>query len=63
MLYLPRLCRASRKNCSKRHAERAYCDWIEGFIRYHGKRHLREMGEVEVSAFDSFVSHSLRLTA
>ncbi len=26
--------------------ERAYCDWIERFIRYHGKRHPREMGEV-----------------
>lgn len=32
-------------------AERCYCDWITRFIRYHGKRHPREMAEVEVTAF------------
>jgi integron integrase len=31
--------------------ERSYCDWIERFIRFHGKRHPREMGEAEVSEF------------
>ena len=31
--------------------ERCYGDWIERFIRYHGKRHPREMSEVEVEAF------------
>ena len=31
--------------------ERCYCDWITRFIRYHGKRHPREMAEVEVTAF------------
>ena len=25
--------------------ERTYCDWIERFIRFHGLRHPREMGE------------------
>jgi integron integrase len=31
--------------------ERCYCDWIERFIRFHGKRHPRDLGEKEVSAF------------
>ena len=31
--------------------ERCYCEWIARFIRYHGKRHPREMAEVEVTAF------------
>lgn len=31
--------------------ERTYCDWVERFIRFHGKRHPREMNEVEVGAF------------
>ena len=33
------------------HTERCYCDWITRFIRYHGKRHPREMAEAEVTAF------------
>jgi len=33
--------------------ERCYCDWIERFIRFHGKRHPRDLGEQEVSAFSS----------
>jgi predicted GIY-YIG superfamily endonuclease len=24
--------------------ERCYCDWIERFIRFHGKRHPRDLG-------------------
>ncbi len=31
--------------------ERSYCDWIERFIRFHGKRHPAEMGEAEITAF------------
>jgi len=31
--------------------ERTYCDWIERFIRFHEKRHPRDMGEAEMSAF------------
>jgi integron integrase len=31
--------------------ERCYCDWIARFIRFHGKRHPREMAEAEVTAF------------
>lgn len=31
--------------------ERCYGDWIERYIRFHGKRHPREMSEVEVGEF------------
>ena len=31
--------------------ERTYCDWVERFIRFHDKRHPREMNEVEVGEF------------
>jgi integron integrase len=31
--------------------EEAYVDWIRRFIFFHGKRHPREMGAVEVEAF------------
>jgi Phage integrase, N-terminal SAM-like domain len=31
--------------------ERSYCDWIARFIRYHNKRHPREMAEPELTAF------------
>jgi site-specific recombinase XerD len=31
--------------------ERCYSDWIVRFIRFHGKRHPREMAEAEVTAF------------
>ena len=31
--------------------ERAYCDWVERFIRYHRMRHPGEMREAEVTEF------------
>ena len=31
--------------------ERAYARWIRRFIRFHGLRHPRELGEPEVVAF------------
>ena len=31
--------------------EQAYVDWARRFILFHGKRHPREMGAVEVTAF------------
>ncbi len=43
--------------------ERAYCDWIERFIRYHGKRHPREMGEVEVSEFLTHLARDRNVAA
>jgi site-specific recombinase XerD len=34
-----------------RRTEDAYLSWIRRFIVYHGKRHPRELGEAEVTAF------------
>ena len=31
--------------------ERTYSDWIERFIRFHHKRHPRDMAETEAAAF------------
>lgn len=31
--------------------EQAYLDWVRRFVRFHGMRHPREMGEKEVEAF------------
>ena len=41
------------RHCSRR-TEEAYVSWIRRFIVFHGKRHPRDLGEVEVSAY---VSH------
>ncbi len=51
----PRLLDRVRECCRVRHysirTERAYVGWIRRFIRANGKRHPREMGGEEVSAF------------
>jgi hypothetical protein len=31
--------------------EDAYLGWMRRFVRFHGRRHPRELGPVEVSAF------------
>lgn len=36
--------------------ERAYLDWMRRYIRFHGKRHPREMGAAEVEAFLSHLA-------
>lgn len=43
--------------------ERTYCDWIERFIRFHGKRHPRELGEPEVAAFLSDLARNGKVAA
>jgi len=39
-----------------RRTEDAYCMWARQFIIFHGKRHPREMGEVEVGQFLSHLA-------
>jgi integron integrase len=34
-----------------RRTEKAYCLWVERFIRFHRMRHPAEMGEAEINAF------------
>jgi len=44
-----------RRHYSKRTAE-AYAYWARRYVLFHGKRHPRDLGEVEVRAFlDSLV--------
>ena len=40
-----------RKRHYSRRTEEAYVAWIRRFIVFHGKRHPRELGEREVTAF------------
>lgn len=36
--------------------EEAYVHWVRAFVRFHGRRHPREMGGAEVEAFLSWLS-------
>jgi integron integrase len=42
---------ALRSKHYSRRTEEAYVNWIRRFVRFHNRRHPREMGEAEVSAF------------
>jgi len=43
--------------------EESYVWWIRGFILFHGKRHPRDLTEVEVSAFLSHLAEVRRVSA
>lgn len=43
--------------------ERTYSDWIERFIRFHHKRHPREMAEAEVAAFLTHLAREGKVAA
>ena len=51
----PKLLDSVRAAIRARHyslrAEEAYVGWIRRFIVFHGKRHPRQLGEQEVTAF------------
>ena len=51
----PRLLDELRERIRMRHyslrTERAYCQWVVRFIRFHGMRHPRELGAAQVTAF------------
>jgi integron integrase len=42
---------AIRRKYYSRRTDEAYVHWIKRFIYFHGKRHPRELGEAEVTAF------------
>ncbi len=56
----PRLLDQVRAAIEARHysprTRRAYADWVLRFVVFHGKRHPREMGEPEVTAFLSHLA-------
>jgi len=63
----PRLLDQLRDSMRVRHyslrTEDAYVDWIRRFILFHGKRHPREMGAQEVSAFLTHLAVERRVSA
>ena len=54
----PKLLEVVRQRIRLRHlsytTEKSYLGWIHRFVRFHGKRHPKEMGEAEIV---SFLSH------
>ena len=46
-----------------RRTEKSYSGWIKRFILFHGKRHPREMGEGEITAFLSHLATKRRVSA
>ncbi|MEO8453087.1 MAG: integron integrase [Gemmatimonadota bacterium] len=54
--------KARAKRLSPR-TERVYSRWIVRFIRYHGSRHPREMGEVEVARFLTWLASERQVSA
>jgi site-specific recombinase XerD len=40
-----------------------YAQWVRRFLRFHGMRHPREMGEREINAFLSHLATVGRVTA
>ena len=43
--------------------EKAYMHWIKRFIFFHGKRHPREMGEIEIGQFLSALATESQVSA
>ncbi|MCL4801667.1 MAG: integron integrase [Burkholderiales bacterium] len=43
--------------------EQAYSDWVRRFVLFHGKRHPRELGQVEVEAFLTHLAVAGRVAA
>lgn len=63
----PRLMEQVQAALAARHYSRrtvtAYRGWIRRYIRFHGKRHPREMGEPELTAFLSHLATVRRVSA
>lgn len=63
----PKLLDRVREELRLRHmslrTEQAYVDWVRRFILFHGKRHPREMGGAEVTAFLSYLASEQRVSA
>ena len=63
----PRLLDRVRDAIARRHyssrTEDAYAHWIRRFIHFHGKRHPRDLGEAEVTAFLSYLARERDVAA
>ena len=60
---LDRVRAAARLRHYSRRTEAAYVNWIRRFILFHRKRHPDGMGEVEISAFLSWLASEGRVSA
>ena len=43
--------------------EQTYCDWVERYIRFHGKRHPKELGQAEVTEFLTDLARTANVAA
>lgn len=63
----PRLLDVVRQHLRVRHysirTEKAYLGWIRRFIRFHGRRHPRDLGVPEVTAFLSWLATEGKVAA
>ena len=55
--------RKLRERRYARRTEEAYVYWIRRFVRFHGRRHPKDMGEPEVSEFLSWLAVEERVSA
>ena len=63
----PRLLDQVRKAIQVRHysirTEQAYIHWVKNYIYFHKKKHPKEMGDVEISAFLSYLASERNVSA
>ncbi len=56
----PKLLDVVRQRIRLRHlsytTEKSYIGWIQRFVRFHGRRHPKEMGEAEIVSFLSYLA-------
>ncbi|GGH50509.1 hypothetical protein GCM10010975_03480 [Comamonas phosphati] len=57
------LCQRTRGLHYSIRTEQAYVDWARRFILFHGKRHPREMGAREVTAFLTHLAVERKVSA
>jgi integron integrase len=61
----PKLLHSLRANLRLRHfsprTEEAYVAWVRRYVRYHGVRHPRELGEAEVRGFLTYLAVERRV--
>jgi site-specific recombinase XerD len=50
------------RHCSRR-TEEAYSLWVRRYVRFHGLRRPRDMGEPEISAFLTHLAVEKRVSA
>ena len=61
--FLNEVIRAVRVRHYRLRTEKAYVGWVKRYILFHGKRHPRDMGVVEVGAFLSFLAMDRNVAA